>query len=159
MECNSLYQTQVEKIAELDGFLRGISFLNKDHRSNFAEAMIVDTKDSTDILKHIRSQFSQISDLEIKFDETFDGSLSQLEQETNSLLLVDSHVANEHSARDLRSYLTFKILDRIYDPTEEKVFEKPVKIVGAAKERQGSMTFYFFRSPVICFLIYFYKLG
>ena len=143
-------------IAALGGFLNGLSLLNKNSRSNFAEAFVIDAENDADALAVLRSKFSHLPNLVLSFDEQFQGGFRQLERDIELFLLVDPHVADEPLAKVLRANLSFKIMDRLDDVTELKEFEEPKRIVGTHGDGEGPMTFYLLRTSKICFVVYFY---
>ena len=143
------------KVAALGGFLEGISFLNQDRRSDFAEAFIVDEADDRGFLTDIQSHFNHLSGLTLMSDDDFQGS--QLEQDIASLVLVKPHIDNEQLAKDMRAYLSFKIMDRLGEIGDQSEFKEPKRFVGTCDEADGSMIFYLFRSPKICFVLYFFS--
>ncbi|WP_372570784.1 hypothetical protein [Ruegeria jejuensis] len=155
MSDKSLSPAYVAKIASLGGFLEGISFLNQDCCSNFAEAFSVEASDESEVLADIQSRFTHLPELALKSDEGFQGGFRQLEQDISSLLLVKPHVSHEQLAQDMRSYLSFKIMDRLDDIANFGEFMKPRRFVGIHGEIDGSMIFYLLRSPEIWLVLYF----
>ena len=157
MNDEALVPSLASSVAALGGFLEGLSFLNRDRRSNFAEAFTVIASDDAAVLAEIQSIFSHLPELTLNFDEHFHGGFRQLEQDIKSLLLVEPHVTDEQRAQDMRSYLSFKIMDRLDDIAELKEFAEPKRIVGAAGEAEGAMIFYLFQTSQISFVLYFFS--
>lgn len=145
------------RVTALGGYLEGISFLNKDRRSNFSEAFAVKAAGDAEVLAELKLIFSQLPDLVLDFDEQFKGSFRQLEHDIRSLLLVDPHVVDEKTAQDMRSYLSFKIMDRLGDIAELKDYEEPKRIVGSNGNVGGVMNFYLLRTSQLSFIIYFFN--
>jgi hypothetical protein len=157
MKDKSLTPTDVTNVAALGGFLEGISFLSKDCRSNFAEAFIVDASDDGEFLTDIRSRFTHLSGFALELDNNFRGGFRQLEQDITSLLLTKPHVGNEQLAKDMRSYLSFKIMDRLGEIRDRIEFDEPKRFVGTHDETDGTMIFYLLRSPEMSFVLYFFS--
>ena len=157
MDDKSLTSTDVASVAALGGFLEGISYLNQNCRSEFAEAFLVDASTDRDFLTEIQSRFTHLSGLTLELDNSFQGGFRQLEQDITSLLLVNPHVGDEQLAKNMRSYLSFKIMDRLGEIRDRSEFIEPARFVGTHDETDGSMIFYLLRSPEICFVLYFFS--
>lgn len=155
----------VARVAALGGFLEGISYLNRDRRSDFAEAFVVDAPDDRQFPEYIQNRFSQLPGLTVRPDESFQGSTGQLEQDIKSLLLVNPFVGDEQLAQNMRSYLSFKIMDRLDDIINDwdrlddvsniLRYDAPKRFIGTHDDSRGQMIFYLLRSGEVSFVLYF----
>lgn len=167
MDQQSFVPAHVARIAALDGFLQGISYLNQDPRSDFAEAFVVDAPDDRQVPEFIQSQFSHRPGVTIRPDDRFHGGMGQLERDIGSLLLVNPFVDDEALAGDLRSYLSFKIMDRLDDiindwgrmddASDFVNYTEPKRFIGTYDGIRGEMIFYLLRSADVCFALYFFS--
>ncbi|MEO1406385.1 MAG: hypothetical protein AAFV54_07820, partial [Pseudomonadota bacterium] len=115
MDNGSLVPSNAARVASLGGFLNGISYLNQDRHSDFAEAFVVEASDDRQFPEYIQTSFSHLTGLTVRLDGSFQETMGQLEQDLKSLLLVNPFVGDEHVAQNMRSYLSFKIMDRLDD--------------------------------------------
>ena len=130
-----------------------MSFLNKDRRANFAEVLVLSAGNDADILAELAARFPQRPDLNLRFDEHFNGGLAQLERDFTSLLLIDPHI-DEESAAGLRSYLSFWIMDRFDEAIDRN--EVPKRISGTTGPDGGVMVFDLLHSSQIPFVLIFF---
>jgi hypothetical protein len=155
MNDEAILPSPTSRIAALGGYLEGISFLNADPRSNFAEAFVVKALDDADVLAELRTAFSQLPELILSFDESFQGTIYKIEQIVRSSILIEPHVTDDQVAQDMRSYLAFNIMDRLEDIAELKDYAEPKRIVGLNGMVGEVMNFYLLRTPQLNFVIYF----
>jgi hypothetical protein len=162
----NLVPTYAAKVAALGGFLEGISYLNQDHRSYFAEAFVVDAVDDSQFPKYIETHFPQLSGLTVRRDENFQASTGQLEKDIVSLLLIDPHAGDERLAQEMRSYLSFKVMDRLddiindwermNDDSVQLRYDAPKRFIGTHDNTRGQMVFYLLSRDPISFVLYFH---
>ena len=167
MDKNFSEPAYVARVTALCGFLEGISYLNQDSRSDFAAAFVVDAPEDGQFPEYIQSCFPELPGLTVRPDQSFQGGTRQLEQDLKSLLLVNPFVGDERLARDMRSYLSFKIMDRLDDiindwerPDDASKFlryEPIQRFIGTHDDSHGQMIFYLLRSGVVSFVLYFYS--
>ncbi|UWQ30017.1 hypothetical protein [Leisingera sp. M523] len=152
MSSEMIVSTAVSRVAALGGFLDGLSFLNKDQRANFAAAFVVNAAEDKEVLSEICSAFSQLPPLRLSLDQSFDGGFAQLEKDIGSFLLIDPHVSDEQKAKEMRSYLAFKVMGRLDEIAELKDFAEPKRIISAT---DAAMIFYLLRTRDVSFVMYF----
>lgn len=167
MDENNLVPAYAARVAALSGLLEGISYLNQDHRSYFAEAFVVDAADDSQFPEYIETHFPQLSGLTVRRDEKFQASTGQLEKDIVSLLLVDPHVGDERLAQDMRSYFSFKIMDRLddiindwermNDDSVQLRYDAPKRFIGTHDNTRGQMIFYLLSRGPISFVMYFHS--
>lgn len=153
------------RVAFLGGFLEGISYLNHDRRSDFAEAFVVNALHDRQVPEAIQTSFSHLAGVTVRPDGSFRETIGQLEQDIKSLLLVNPLVDDEQAAQDMRSYLSFKIMDRIDDIIndwerldDDSILQKyapPKRLIGTHDDIRGQMIFYLLRSEQVTFVLYF----
>jgi len=165
MNNESSVPSYAARVASLGGFLNGISYLNQDRRSDFAEAFVVETSDDRQIPEYIQTSFSHLTGMTVILDGSFQETMGQLEQDIKSLLLVNPFVGDEQVAQDMRSYLSFKIMDRLDDIIndwerldDDSVllrYASPKRFIGKHDDIRGQMIFYLLRSGEVTFALYF----
>ena len=155
----------VARVASLGGFLDGISYLNQDRRSDFAEAFVLNVPYDHDVPDAIQTSFSHLAGMTVRPDSNFRETIGQLEQDLKSLLLVNPFVGDEQIAENMRSYLAFKIMDRLDDIIndwaqldEDSIllnYAPPKRFIGRHDDIIGQMIFYLLRSEQVTFVLYF----
>lgn len=153
------------RVESLGGFLAGISYLNQDRRSDFAEAFVVDALHDDHVPEIIQNNFSHLAGMTVRPDRNFRETMRQLEQDIKSLLLVNPFVDDEQTAEDMRSYLAFKIMDRLDDIINDWArldddsvllsYTPPKRFIGTHVDIPGQMIFYLLRSEQVTFVLYF----
>lgn len=145
-------------VAAVGGFIEGLSYLNKDRRLNFGTAFEISATSDAEICMQLRSIFSQLPDLTLSIDESFQGGFRQLEVDIGSHLLVEPHIDDANHALKLRKYLSWKILDKIFcNVAEMKDFGEPRRILGSTGDRNSQLAFYFLSTGQLSFVIYFHR--
>lgn len=165
MNNRSLVSSYAAKVASLGGFLDGISYLNQNRRSDFAEAFVVEAPDKCLFPEYIQTRFSHLTGMNVRSDTRFQGTMGQLEQDLKSLLLVNPIVDDEQSAEDMRSYLSFQIMDRldeiinawqrVDDYSSPPRYLPPKRFLATYDDMRGQMIFYLLRSGEVTFVLYF----
>ena len=167
MNNESSISSYVARVASLGGLLEGISYLNLDRRSNFAEAFVVDAPYDVDVPAAILTIFSHLEGMAVRPDGNFRETMRQLEQDVESLLLVNPFIGDEQITKNMRSYLAFKIMDRLDDIIndweqldEDSIllnYAPPKRFIGRHDDILGQMIFYFLRSEQVTFVLYFHS--
>lgn len=139
--------------------MEGLSFLNKDQRSNLASAFSIDAQTEDELLAELKSSFEQLPNLDLNIDATFPGTFGQLGKDIKTHLLIAPHIENPSQASDLRSHLSFKIMDRLDDIAGEENFLSPKRITGTSPVTQSAMTFYWLQTRQLSLVIYFCSAG
>ncbi|SLN22013.1 hypothetical protein ROA7450_00803 [Roseovarius albus] len=95
MNSESSVPSYAARVASLGGFLDGISYLNQDRRSDFAEAFVVESSDDREFSEYIHTSFSHLAGMTVRSDGNFLETMGQLELDIRSLLLVNPFVGDE----------------------------------------------------------------
>jgi len=128
--------------AALGGFLKGISYLNQDRRSNFAEAFLLKEVDEDAILRGINAVFHENPIPPFVVRDECEITIGKLEQDLSSSILFNSHITDSGQEKDLGAYISFKVMDRIDDILELQSLERVKKLTGSFGNYEGIATFY-----------------
>lgn len=128
--------------AELSGYLDGVSYLNRDRKSFFAESFLLSSVNEESLIQEIKERFQEnpvptmlvLEDRRITFGE--------LEKDLRSAILCNSYIEDSSKESDLGAYISFKIMDRIDDFLELRNVKYVIKIMGVFGSEDSRVTFY-----------------
>lgn len=140
--------------AELAGFLNGISYLNQDRRSNFAESFLLNCVVEDAIVPEINARFQENPIPALVVNEECEINTGDLEQELRSSILCSSYLADSGHEADLGAYISFKIMDRIDDIFEPESVRRVKKLIGSFGSYDATVTFYCLTSSSHTLVIY-----
>jgi hypothetical protein len=142
--------------AELSGYLDGISYLNRDRRSFFAESFLLHSVNEDALIQEISARFQENPIPPFAVCEEREITTSELEQDLSSSILRNSYIEDSEQESDLRGYISYKIMDRIDDFLELRSITRVKKLRGSFGSEDGRVTFYCLTTSSHTLVIYLY---
>lgn len=137
-------------VARLDGFLRGLSFLNPDFRHNFAEAFFVaNDKDASTPNEALMDHFSKQMIIEFIKEKRIKNWVPEVESDLPALL----HDQNT----DLRSYVSYKVMELLLDAVNSSEEIDVVRLNAEVDKSSVKLSFFCFRLKQRYLVLYFVR--
>jgi hypothetical protein len=144
--------------AELSGYLDGISYLNRERRSFFAGSFLLSSVSEDAIIQDISARFQENPLPPLVVYEEREITTGEMEHDLGSSVLCNSYMADSGQERDLRAYISFKIMDRIDEFLDLDRVKMVKKLTGSFGSEDGTVTFFCLTTSSHTLVIYLHAM-